>query len=914
MDSARTKSVDKKGSRKKGANRPERARKRTQLAAPIAVPAAARTAVPPGGQTLPTSLRSQMESSFGVSFASVRVHTDAHAAQRAGEHHARAYTSGQSIVFATGQYQPDTQTGRELIAHELAHVVQQSRGNAPGTHRALEGEAHRAAHDASQDRAASVGLGAAPGVAQCAPEEEGEIKKIPDPSAGKIRIVRVDKRGRIIQGLAEITPGAGETKDVDRVTVDKKADGHYEVGVPEPWQGAHNPAAKVRIEKSQEMEFLEDDLVTSDNPEDKYNTDDEVRRYLHETQPEIAFYFDAPTAGNSLSLGEVRKTPEFAKWRKGQVVKAQRAAFKAQVDAENEYYRRQLDPTGEMGISGEQAREIVEDAHGPADKTDWERQRQGAGTLPTPIRDGATGVIVGYVTYAYREVRLAGGVGEVSTIVLDRDGNEVHRDNETVLTPATEFFQDLARGAPIVGNLINAAEVGGLSLDVRDPGRFLSEAERGDRLINAVPFADTARSGVEVGTGVDLSDRGIQAQLNGDVLLLPSNVRKGKGILLGVEAITALVGVRAKFKAKVKPKVPHIDPPKVHAKPKPHAKLPAAKPPIKATAPKPKLDLDAKPRVRPRPPANDNDVRVKPNRKAPAQSKPPAKPSKVTPIERGKQYRQQRQAQQTAQQAPDEQIYKATGTDGANGRVVASAGGKKGSAVTAAPRGGYSSAFKGGAKGTAAGKAGKTASAPAKARPKPKPLAKMTDTELGRMSKSQRRRLVRREAPNATNIDWTNTPEVKRANRAGKLIIRREPGMLRNDTRRKASALNDLAERRKLKTLEKGETPAPRKREQSPFKGTPVPLSTRHREHLINQLHKQAARQGWSRQRLNAAIRRALRVEGDHVRDLQMGGLDDLDNIWALDAYTNERLGAQIRAQLKNMKPGTPITSVELVP
>jgi hypothetical protein len=931
MDSARA-SAERQGTQKKKAGKPERARRRTQLAAPIAVPIAQRGVALPGGSNLPADVLAQMQRAFGVSFADVRVHTDERAAQETARRGARAVTQGKDVLFAPGAYAPNTHEGRELLAHELAHVVQQqgAAGAAPAGHAALEHDAQRAARAAMSDAQADVGLAAAPGAAQCAPEEEGEIKKIPDPAAGKIRVVRVRKDGTIIQGLAEITPSDGNTKQAERVDVDRKADGHYEVAIPEEWQGTHNPAANVRVEKSQQMEFLEDDLIVSDNPEDKYNTDPEVRRYLWDTQPSIAIYFEQDTPGNRLSLDAVRQTPEFKAWRKHQVVKAQRAAFKQQTERENEYYRRLLDPTGEMGITGEQAREIAEDAHGPADATDWERQRQQAGTMPTPIRDAATGVIVGYVTYAYREVRLGGGVGEVSTIVLDRDGNEVHRDNETVLTPGAAFIQDTLRSAPVTGNLINAAEVGGLSLDIRDPGRFLSEAERGDRLINAVPFADTARSAVEVGTGVDLSDRGIQAQLNGDVLLLPSNVRKGKGILLGVEAVTALVGLRAKFKPKVRAKVPHIEPPKARAMPKPHAKVTAAKaptvhaPPVKVprARAKPPVPVRDNPALSNAPAVNDNVGDMA--RRRPKRAQPP-KNNKVTPIERGRDYRAQKlEQQQVQQQAPPAQAeLKSTGTDD----VVASAGGSHKPSVKAAPGGGYSQAFVGGS-GKSAGARGKGASigkstkpgpkpqatAKSATRPKPKPLAKMSDTELGRMSKSQRRRLVRREAPNATNIEWTNSAAVKQANRRGKLIIRREPGMLRNDTRRKAAALGDLAQRGKLKTLGKGETPAPRKREPSAFKGTPVPLSTRHREHLINQLHKQAQRQGWSRQRLNAAIRRALRVEGDHVRDLQMGGLDDLDNIWALDAYTNERLGAQIRAQLRNMKPGTVITDVELVP
>jgi hypothetical protein len=68
-----------------------------------------------------------MESSFGQDFGAVRVHTDVLAAKSARAVGAQAYTVGKQIVFGAGQYAPNATAGRRLIAHELAHVVQQSR-------------------------------------------------------------------------------------------------------------------------------------------------------------------------------------------------------------------------------------------------------------------------------------------------------------------------------------------------------------------------------------------------------------------------------------------------------------------------------------------------------------------------------------------------------------------------------------------------------------------------------------------------------------------------------------------------------------------------------------------------------------------------------------------------------------------
>jgi outer membrane protein OmpA-like peptidoglycan-associated protein len=69
-----------------------------------------------------------MEVHFGHHFANIRIHDDSVAAQSARSVDARAYTVGRDIVFDAGLYAPDTRAGRHLLAHELAHVVQQSRG------------------------------------------------------------------------------------------------------------------------------------------------------------------------------------------------------------------------------------------------------------------------------------------------------------------------------------------------------------------------------------------------------------------------------------------------------------------------------------------------------------------------------------------------------------------------------------------------------------------------------------------------------------------------------------------------------------------------------------------------------------------------------------------------------------------
>jgi hypothetical protein len=78
-----------------------------------------------GGQPLPESVRSFFEPLFGTDFGQVRVHTGSQAAESAAAIQARAFTSGQDVVFGSGEFRPEADEGRKLLAHELTHVVQQ---------------------------------------------------------------------------------------------------------------------------------------------------------------------------------------------------------------------------------------------------------------------------------------------------------------------------------------------------------------------------------------------------------------------------------------------------------------------------------------------------------------------------------------------------------------------------------------------------------------------------------------------------------------------------------------------------------------------------------------------------------------------------------------------------------------------
>lgn len=79
-----------------------------------------------GGDSLPEGLRVQMESAFGADFSGVRVHTNQNAVQMSRDLGAKAFTHGSDIFFNASRYSPSTSSGKELLAHELTHVVQQS--------------------------------------------------------------------------------------------------------------------------------------------------------------------------------------------------------------------------------------------------------------------------------------------------------------------------------------------------------------------------------------------------------------------------------------------------------------------------------------------------------------------------------------------------------------------------------------------------------------------------------------------------------------------------------------------------------------------------------------------------------------------------------------------------------------------
>jgi hypothetical protein len=80
------------------------------------------------GSPLPEETRSFMENRFGADFSAVRLHTDSDAAQLSKELNAHAFTVGNDVFFNSGKYSPESSDGKQVLAHELTHTLQQSSG------------------------------------------------------------------------------------------------------------------------------------------------------------------------------------------------------------------------------------------------------------------------------------------------------------------------------------------------------------------------------------------------------------------------------------------------------------------------------------------------------------------------------------------------------------------------------------------------------------------------------------------------------------------------------------------------------------------------------------------------------------------------------------------------------------------
>ncbi len=138
------------------------------------------------GFALPGALQRKFESSLGVDLSGVRLHTGAASETSAAAVGARAYTIGQDIHFGAGHYAPGSPAGEHLLAHEVAHTVQQ-RGQAPARQHKLEVSAPGDHAELEADRAADAMSAGAPAHVTGAPSSTArQVHRALDPAQEKL--------------------------------------------------------------------------------------------------------------------------------------------------------------------------------------------------------------------------------------------------------------------------------------------------------------------------------------------------------------------------------------------------------------------------------------------------------------------------------------------------------------------------------------------------------------------------------------------------------------------------------------------------------------------------------------------------------------------------------------------------------
>lgn len=161
-----------------------------------------------------------MEAQLGHDFSHVRVHADAPAAESARAVGARAYTVGRDVVFGREGYAPDSSAGRRLLAHELAHVVQQGSATRNGS------EPPATSHEREAERVADTV--AAGGTARPALRSLRGLQRAADPFIKKVTVHLKPKQSADLEW--EGTPPASATGS-DHFTV-STGKGYGEPGDP----------------------------------------------------------------------------------------------------------------------------------------------------------------------------------------------------------------------------------------------------------------------------------------------------------------------------------------------------------------------------------------------------------------------------------------------------------------------------------------------------------------------------------------------------------------------------------------------------------------------------------------------------------------------------------------------------------
>jgi len=227
------------------------------MGVPAVTPAVQQT-LQSAGQSMDNGTRSFMEQRFGYDFGQVQIHNDSLAHRSSADISAHAYTHGSHIVFGAGQYQPHTSSGRQLLAHELTHVVQQNHSSI----KRKEGLVQREPADKPMTRDAEIRQSmTSPGQYDFSPftmtvsvynfginkhQLKKEHKKILDEVAILVKMMPPDKWDILVTGEADSTgePELNNPLSENRANEVKKyikrASG---VSLPSLGEGEDNPVA-----------------------------------------------------------------------------------------------------------------------------------------------------------------------------------------------------------------------------------------------------------------------------------------------------------------------------------------------------------------------------------------------------------------------------------------------------------------------------------------------------------------------------------------------------------------------------------------------------------------------------------------------------------------------------------------------
>ena len=177
------------------------------------------------GSALDGATRGSMEGAFGTSFADVRVHTDSEADALNRGVSAVAFTTGSDIFFRQGAFQPGSSEGRQLLGHELTHVVQQRgmSGSGPLTV-GPAGDSHEQRADATAAAVAAATTAPA-GAPVLQPSRSNVVRRDEDPQQGQGDGQQSQGDGQQGQGDYQQGQGDGGLQDVS---------GEQDVDMPVP--------------------------------------------------------------------------------------------------------------------------------------------------------------------------------------------------------------------------------------------------------------------------------------------------------------------------------------------------------------------------------------------------------------------------------------------------------------------------------------------------------------------------------------------------------------------------------------------------------------------------------------------------------------------------------------------------------